>query len=384
MSTKRTAVSKMTLDVFMPDIQKTVTVTQGDVNRRFEITLVDSGRPFRLGVKWTVALAAVKPSGARIYNSCIVDNGKIIYDFAGGAEIATEPGAFEVQFDIYDEVGEVLASPKIWLSVLVNRNREMQSEDQFTATQDILRRLNETEEQKLAMVEAALAKANEAAENAAKTATEVAESVVQEAVANANEAAQNAVQIATEAGERANAKANEAAEKAWTAKHQANAAYEIANSHEHSEYLTYSMMGIGNGVAKLDVWGKVPSSQLPSYVDDVLEYALRSAFPSPGEGGKIYVDTSTGISWRWSGSTYTKISSPEHTHTKSEITDFPTSMTPTAHNQAASTITAGTFAGKVVANASGQTPSVFCLRNSKLVSAEENPTVEGEIVWVYE
>lgn len=41
-----------------------------------------------------------------------------------------------------------------------------------------------------------------------------------------------------------------------------------------------------------------------------------------------------------------------HTHTKSQITDFPTSMTPTAHNQAASTITAGTLSGQVLANAS--------------------------------
>lgn len=40
-----------------------------------------------------------------------------------------------------------------------------------------------------------------------------------------------------------------------------------------------------------------------------------------------------------------------HKHTKSEITDFPSTMTPSAHNQAASTITTGTFAGKVVANA---------------------------------
>ena len=45
-------------------------------------------------------------------------------------------------------------------------------------------------------------------------------------------------------------------------------------------------------------------------------------------------------------------SQPGHTHNKSDITDFPTSMTPTAHNQAASTITAGTLAGKVQANAS--------------------------------
>ena len=40
-----------------------------------------------------------------------------------------------------------------------------------------------------------------------------------------------------------------------------------------------------------------------------------------------------------------------HTHKKSEISDFPTSMAPTAHNQAASTITAGTLAGQVKANA---------------------------------
>lgn len=53
-----------------------------------------------------------------------------------------------------------------------------------------------------------------------------------------------------------------------------------------------------------------------------------------------------------------------------------------AHNQAASTITAGTFAGQVAANSAGQTPGSFLLRNSKVSSAEEDPTVNGEIVWV--
>lgn len=47
-------------------------------------------------------------------------------------------------------------------------------------------------------------------------------------------------------------------------------------------------------------------------------------------------------------------------------------------------IGAGTFAGAVVANAEGQTPSTSLLRNSKLVSAERNPTVNGEICWTYE
>ena len=53
------------------------------------------------------------------------------------------------------------------------------------------------------------------------------------------------------------------------------------------------------------------------------------------------------------------------------------------HTQSASKISAGTFAGQVVANASGQTSGTMLLRNSKLVSAEETPTVNGEICWVY-
>lgn len=50
----------------------------------------------------------------------------------------------------------------------------------------------------------------------------------------------------------------------------------------------------------------------------------------------------------------------------------------------AARIMGGTFTGQVAANSSRQTPSVSCLRNSKLVSAEENPTVNGEIYWTYQ
>lgn len=66
--------------------------------------------------------------------------------------------------------------------------------------------------------------------------------------------------------------------------------------------------GAANGVATLDANGKVPSGQLPSYVDDVLEYATKAGFPATGESGKIYVDLSTNLTWRWSGSTYVEIS----------------------------------------------------------------------------
>jgi len=73
-----------------------------------------------------------------------------------------------------------------------------------------------------------------------------------------------------------------------------------------------------------------------------------------------------------------------HGHAWSEVTGKPSAFTPAAHNQAASTITAGTFAGQVVANSSGQTVGTSLLRNSKLVSADTTPTVNGEINWTYQ
>lgn len=70
-----------------------------------------------------------------------------------------------------------------------------------------------------------------------------------------------------------------------------------------------SLVGAANGVASLDGSGKVPSTQLPSYVDDVVEYANFTAFPVSGETGKIYVARDTNKVYRWSGSAYIQITS---------------------------------------------------------------------------
>lgn len=66
--------------------------------------------------------------------------------------------------------------------------------------------------------------------------------------------------------------------------------------------------GIANGYASLDSGGKVPSSQLPSYVDDVIEVANYAALPVTGETGKIYITLNTNAIYRWSGSVYVEIS----------------------------------------------------------------------------
>lgn len=65
--------------------------------------------------------------------------------------------------------------------------------------------------------------------------------------------------------------------------------------------------GVANGYASLDGSGLIPSSQLPSYVDDIVEYANLAAFPGTGIAGKIYVALDTSRVYRWSGSAYVQI-----------------------------------------------------------------------------
>lgn len=65
--------------------------------------------------------------------------------------------------------------------------------------------------------------------------------------------------------------------------------------------------GLPNGYASLNGAGLVPSSQLPSYVDDIVEVANYAALPIPGETGKIYVTLDTNEVYRWSGSVYIEI-----------------------------------------------------------------------------
>ena len=65
--------------------------------------------------------------------------------------------------------------------------------------------------------------------------------------------------------------------------------------------------GAANGVATLAGDGKVPSSQLPSYVDDVVEVANYAALPVTGETGKLYITLDNNKVYRWGGSVYVEV-----------------------------------------------------------------------------
>lgn len=100
----------------------------------------------------------------------------------------------------------------------------------------------------------------------------------------------------------------------------------LTTSSASSTYIPLSQKGANSGVATLDASGLVPSTQLPSYVDDVIEFDQPLATPgTPVTGdlpsgetestGKIYVDTATNDVYRWSGSAFiniTDFATPDH------------------------------------------------------------------------
>lgn len=83
--------------------------------------------------------------------------------------------------------------------------------------------------------------------------------------------------------------------------------------------ISSSSIGVASGVAELDNTGHVPSSQLPSYVDDVVEgyydevtnkFYSDNAYTTeiPGETGKIYITLDTNLSYRYTGSGFVVVS----------------------------------------------------------------------------
>ena len=76
----------------------------------------------------------------------------------------------------------------------------------------------------------------------------------------------------------------------------------------HSTSLLKTQLGAANGVAPLDSNKLIPSSYLPAYVDDVLEYDNYDSLPASGESGKIYVTLDDGKTYRWGGTSYAEIS----------------------------------------------------------------------------
>ena len=118
-----------------------------------------------------------------------------------------------------------------------------------------------------------------------------------------------------------------------------------------------------------EISGTVPTSALPSYVDDVLEYESKSKFPSTGETGKIYVDKATNLTWRWGGSAYVEIS-PSLALGTTSSTAYRGDYGNTAYNHAtdSSRLTTAQSSGlyKIAVTAQGHVASVTAVAKSDI------------------
>lgn len=82
--------------------------------------------------------------------------------------------------------------------------------------------------------------------------------------------------------------------------------------------------------------GTIAAANLPSYVDDVVEYDGKANFPETGEAGKIYVDTKTNLTYRWGGSSYVEIS-PSLALGTTESTAYPGNLGKIAYEHSQTT-----------------------------------------------
>lgn len=163
-----------------------------------------------------------------------------------------------------------------------------------------------------------------------------------------------------------------------------------ASEHNLKTYTNLSQLGLSDGATLSQVARKLPNgSKIKIYVittsnANLAPNATNGWFEAyrPSVNHVVFQYTTTSLK-RYIADA---LNVDTDTESITNWSKFVTQGELDAHNQSASSITAGTFAGTVYANrgTSGQEPSYYLVRNSKLASAEENPTNNGEICWQYE
>lgn len=162
--------------------------------------------------------------------------------------------------------------------------------------------------------------------------------------------------------------------------------------------IAVSEKGQADGVASLDGSGRVPAGQLPSYVDDVLEFADLATFPAEGEAGKIYVALDSNKVYRWSGSTYIQVNDAVSTSDTAETlatarniaisgaatgtTSFDGSQNVDIALTLAAVGTAGEQGPVVTTNAAGQVASSRALVAADIPELDYTTVVSAGSVWV--
>ena len=161
----RQAVTRFTLDMSITAIQRSFTVTQGDTNRRWEVTLTDEGKSLEIPDSWVINLTGRLPqSGDDLHADCVAQDGRIVLDFTATSALTSEIGTLALSFDLFSEDGGILASPKVWLTVAEGTRsyeapetlKKLSTLQKFIEDKDAFeKRLEEIEDQYEAVMKAA-------------------------------------------------------------------------------------------------------------------------------------------------------------------------------------------------------------------------------------
>ena len=114
---------KISLDVHRVESQVTITAFRGDSGYTIIASLTEDGKPFPISDGSTAIFSGVKPDGNYLYNSCTIENGKIVYDFkkttpdGETCQTTAAPGTVKCQFKLIGENGGIISAPQFTIVV---------------------------------------------------------------------------------------------------------------------------------------------------------------------------------------------------------------------------------------------------------------------------
>ena len=313
-----------------------VNARQGDrLTRDLIITITNNGKDYEIPESSYVYIRGKRADGESVFYSATIEGTSIvhvnIHDF-----LLSYSGRCKLDIGIYNRVqsesgndsDEIASTEPFILYVpeeIFNENDIVESDEGSTLSElinsarDEIQEMNELEEE-ISNSENNR-KVNEATRQTNEQTRQTNEQtrINSENIRNSNENTRKANEVIRESQE-SDRQTNTATaiSNAEIATKKANdAADDLQAKLDSHHFVLTEDKGSANGVAELDENGIIISSQLPSYVDDVIEgYFYNSKFYKEsthtteitGEAGKIYIDLSTEKTYRWSGSTFVVIS----------------------------------------------------------------------------
>ena len=362
------SVSRFTLNTRDEEAQLSFSVKQGDTARRIIATLTENGEMFCLPDDCYAVFAANKSDGTKFNDSCVIQDGRIIYDLDPQLTLAV--GRADCDITVYGRGGAVISTARftmtVFESIFAGASDDMVSEDTFHVLNNLIGDANDTindmEELNDAVTaaEAEREEAEAAREEAEQERVDVNTGIVAQASAAAT-AASSSAQSASEDASLASGYADDAesyatAAESWT---QGGTGSRTGEDTNNAKYWSEQAQAIAGGDFAPRIHTHV--------VDDITD------FP-------------------------TTMPPSAHTHTVGNITDFPTTMPPSAHTHSISDITGlesleadidgkldkagGTMTGQLVAQ-NNANYTTYQVRNIALSTSAATPTGLGALLGVY-